>query len=236
MIGIYQITNLKSGKLYIGQSVDVKKRIKDHIYELSHGMHGNRYLQSAWNKYGAANFVFSVLEVVPEESLTEREKYWVEFYGGYESDKLYNLREPGSKGKLAAEAVSKLSESQKKLRQTNPEFVARLSQSLKDSWTLERRKAWSDSKTGIKLSASHRRSLQEAANRRVGIPRDEEVKQKISAALKGHPVSEETRRKLSEAAKKQPRRKLTEEERKHLSQKAKENWARKKQKECQEVK
>ena len=95
MIGIYQITNLRSGKIYIGQSLDVFARIRQHKYELRHGLHLNRYLQSAWNKYGESNFVFSVLEEVSEEKLTEREKYWVDFYGGYESDRLYNLREPG---------------------------------------------------------------------------------------------------------------------------------------------
>lgn len=235
MIGIYQITNLKSGKLYIGQSVDIQKRIKDHLYELNHGIHANRYLQAAWNKYGESNFVFSTLELISEEHLTERERYWVNFYGGYESDKLYNLREPGPTGRMSVESIAKLSESQKQLRKNNPEYVAKLSKSLKASWTPERRKAWSESKTGVKLSESHKQSLQRAASNRVGVPRDESVKQKISSTLKGHAVSEETRQKLRDAAKKQPRRKLTDEEKQHLSQKAKEYWARRKQQECQEV-
>lgn len=102
MIGIYQITNLRSGKIYIGQSLDVLARLRQHKYELRHNLHLNRYLQSAWNKYGESNFVFSVLEEVSEEKLTEREKYWVDFYGGYESDRLYNLREPGPSGRLSA--------------------------------------------------------------------------------------------------------------------------------------
>lgn len=236
MIGIYQITNLKSGKMYIGQSVDIDKRIHDHIYELSNNVHSNRYLQAAWNKYGKSNFVFSVLQETSEEELTAAEKYWVDYYGGYESDYLYNLREPGPKGKLSADALRKLSESQKKLRE-DPEFCKKLSEGAKRSWTEERRQAWSRQLTGRELSEKHIESLRAAAKRKQGIPRPAKVKQKISNTLKGHAVSDETREKLRQAALKQERRKLTPEEREHRRQKAKEYWQRKKQlqEECQEV-
>lgn len=233
MKGIYQITNLRSGKMYVGQSIDIEKRFKDHIYELEHNIHSNRYLQSSWNKYGKSNFVFSMLEKVQEEdNLTSRERYWVDYYGGYESDVLYNLREPGPTGRLSREALDRLSESQKKLRE-NPEYSAKLAKSLKKSWTPERRKNWSDYKLGTPLSPNHKKKLQEAALKRVGEKRSEEVKSKISEKLKGHPVSEETREKLRQAAKKQKHRSLTEDEKKHLSEKAKENWKIRK---CQEVK
>lgn len=233
MQGIYQITNLKSGKLYIGQSLNVEKRIKDHQYELSRGIHINRYLQAAWNKYGEANFVFSVLEeVLCSDDLTRREKYWVDFYGGYESDVLYNLREPGPSGKMSSDSLKRLSESQKVLRKDS-EYNQRLSRALKNSWTPERRKQWSDFKKGKPLSEKHKEKLREVAAKKSGVSRPTEVKRKISETLKGHEVSEATREKLRNAAKKQPRRSLTADEKLNLSIKAKEQW--RKRKECQEV-
>ena len=33
MIGIYKIINLINGKIYIGQSININKRIKDHFWK-----------------------------------------------------------------------------------------------------------------------------------------------------------------------------------------------------------
>ena len=33
MIGIYKITNNINGKIYIGQSIDIKERWKQHLYK-----------------------------------------------------------------------------------------------------------------------------------------------------------------------------------------------------------
>ena len=52
MHGVYQIKNLINGKLYIGSSIDVDKRLKSHFSALDKGCHNNAYLQNAWNKYG----------------------------------------------------------------------------------------------------------------------------------------------------------------------------------------
>ena len=37
--GIYKITNTANGKIYIGQSVDVQRRINDHQRTLAKGTH-----------------------------------------------------------------------------------------------------------------------------------------------------------------------------------------------------
>ena len=51
MIGIYKIENKVNGKVYIGQSVNIKKRWKQHKYELNSNNHVNKHLQASWNKY-----------------------------------------------------------------------------------------------------------------------------------------------------------------------------------------
>lgn len=44
LIGIYSITNKINGKVYVGQSVNVYKRWKDHKYELNKNIHHNIYI------------------------------------------------------------------------------------------------------------------------------------------------------------------------------------------------
>lgn len=52
MRGIYKITNLNDGKVYIGKSEDLKRRIKTHKLLLKRNKHFNYHLQNAYNKYG----------------------------------------------------------------------------------------------------------------------------------------------------------------------------------------
>ena len=61
--GIYTITNNVTGKLYIGESLDIYRRWHDeHIPQLRKNHHYNRELQNDFNKYGEENFSFEVLE------------------------------------------------------------------------------------------------------------------------------------------------------------------------------
>lgn len=89
--GIYAITNTVNGKQYIGSSVNIKKRWACHISGLERGTSRSVRLQSAWSKYGASSFSFTVIEFVPEHSaLIEREQYWIERTGCAEDG--YNAR------------------------------------------------------------------------------------------------------------------------------------------------
>lgn len=78
--GIYRITDLTTGKSYIGQSVDIKERFRQHIKSaLTYGKATNK-LYSTMQKSGVYNFTFEILEEVSRENLNERETYWIEFY------------------------------------------------------------------------------------------------------------------------------------------------------------
>lgn len=78
--GIYSITHVASGKLYVGQSSKMRDRWLFHRSALRRGVHSNRPLQNAWNKYGEAAFAFAVLELVALDDalLCEREQYWID--------------------------------------------------------------------------------------------------------------------------------------------------------------
>lgn len=60
--GIYKIENILNGDFYVGSSIDVYKRYYQHRTLLKRNKHWSTHLQNSWNKYGADNFVFTVLE------------------------------------------------------------------------------------------------------------------------------------------------------------------------------
>jgi group I intron endonuclease len=83
-------------KKYIGQSIDIYHRWKDHKRELNGNRHHNEYLQRAWNKYKEENFEFIVLEDCEVDELSEREKYYIKLYK--DMDLAYNIHDGGDEG------------------------------------------------------------------------------------------------------------------------------------------
>jgi len=91
-MGVYEILNILDSKMYIGSSVDLPKRKRDHLRELKNNIHTNGRLQNAFNKYGLKNFVFSILEFVSDrESLLEREQYWIDKMDSSNRNVGYNI-------------------------------------------------------------------------------------------------------------------------------------------------
>lgn len=83
--GIYKIENLINGKVYVGQSVDVFNRWKQHQNQLENNTHYNTHLLRAYNKYGVENFQYELLEECDLHSLNEREMYWISHYDSLNS-------------------------------------------------------------------------------------------------------------------------------------------------------
>ena len=83
--GIYKITRLKTGEIYIGKSTDVKKRWGEHS-KTAYGVGtiAHSILHTTIKRDGIENFTFELLEEVPKDKLTEREKYWINFYNSKE--------------------------------------------------------------------------------------------------------------------------------------------------------
>lgn len=84
--GIYKITNLINGKVYIGQSIDIKRRWQDHRNK-KYWRKRDYVLYRAFYKYGIENFSFEVLECCGMSDLDEREIFYIQkynsFYKGY---------------------------------------------------------------------------------------------------------------------------------------------------------
>ena len=75
--GIYKIINKKNNKIYIGSSVDIKKRKEKHFWMLEKGIHDNKFLQSSYNRDGKENFLFDVIEMCDKNDLVEKENYYI---------------------------------------------------------------------------------------------------------------------------------------------------------------
>lgn len=85
---IYKITHTTNGFSYIGSSMrkTVESRWQRHRKDLRKGVHHNRHLQRAWNKYGEKSFEFSIIEECPDADVLLREQFYID-----SSTKLYNI-------------------------------------------------------------------------------------------------------------------------------------------------
>lgn len=91
MQGIYKITNKINGKIYIGQSIDLDRRKKEHIRDLNKNRNHNNHFQNAWNKYGEENFKFEYIHIVEDSSeLNYLETYYINLYDSTNPDNGYN--------------------------------------------------------------------------------------------------------------------------------------------------
>lgn len=95
MIGIYKITNQLNGKVYIGQSIDIEERWRQHK-RAWRDTSRKALLYEAIRKDGLENFLFEIIEECPKERLNEREKFWIREYNsledGYNMSTIENLQ------------------------------------------------------------------------------------------------------------------------------------------------
>lgn len=75
--GIYEIRNTICDKSYIGQSVDLERRMNAHKYDLRSGRHSNIHLQRAWDKYGEGAFEFNILAECSISNLDQLEILYI---------------------------------------------------------------------------------------------------------------------------------------------------------------
>ena len=79
--GIYKITCLKTGEIYIGKSTDIKSRWQQHCKSAFNcGTIAHSLLHTKMKQHGIEQFTFEVVEQVPKDQLTEREKFYINFY------------------------------------------------------------------------------------------------------------------------------------------------------------
>lgn len=93
--GIYLIQNSLTKQAYVGQSKNIKVRIKQHLRCLRNGNHPNKKLQNSWNSYTESDFKISTLQNCDIEFLTSYEIKYYEYYKTLPAG-IYNLMPPGT--------------------------------------------------------------------------------------------------------------------------------------------
>jgi group I intron endonuclease len=102
--GIYKIYCEGNNKVYIGSSVNVRKRRNEHLHHLRGNKHPNRHLQHSYNKYGEASFGFSVVLECEKEILLIEEEKCIRKYNSYNEG--FNLIERIGKEKRQSQRLS----------------------------------------------------------------------------------------------------------------------------------
>ena len=87
---VYAWENLWNWNMYVGQTIDLDEREKQHIRD------HKQVIDGAIDKYGEENFDRYIIDVgYSKEELDEREKYWIAYYDTFEGSKHYNCTEGG---------------------------------------------------------------------------------------------------------------------------------------------
>ncbi len=177
MKGIYKITNLINGKVYIGQSERLNEREREHFYRLGRGEHNNEHLQKAFNKYGKDKFIFEIIEET--DDLDNKELYWLNENGGLNSNKTYNLKDPKTK---EWSNYVKVKQSKTMAGENNPNFG--------NKWTEEQKNKLSEKRKGVSLEeriGKDKADLTKAkmSKSQTGRRHPSEVKDKIRGANMG---------------------------------------------------
>ena len=89
---VYKTTNIKNGKVYIGQS-------KKCIQKSSRYIGSGKFFLRAVKEFGRDCFVKEIIEEIDSNNcslLDEREKYWIFYYDSTNPDNGYNLTKGGA--------------------------------------------------------------------------------------------------------------------------------------------
>jgi group I intron endonuclease len=226
IICVYKITS-PSGKIYIGSSVNYKKRLTQYR---GTGAKAQTILYNSFLKYGIDNHVFEIVELCTRENLLERELHYGLLYEvlGEKGlncqlpnfgDKVRNIRQETidkmKQWKPSEETLARMKEAQIKRAKEYP-MTEDIKQKLREANL--GKKASDETKKKMSLKGKGRVVSEETKERMRAWKRkpvSEEVKKRISEKLKGKPLSESTKKAISIALTGRP-----------CSQKTKENSAK----------
>lgn len=119
---IYKILCKHNGKIYVGSTVNFKKRKNQHINKLKSNKHHNYLLQKIYNKHGLENLVFEIIEeVLTHDELIVREEYHINrldtYNNGLNLKEYYERKQSFSLSEEAKQKISKALSGKKKTKE-----------------------------------------------------------------------------------------------------------------------
>jgi group I intron endonuclease len=209
--GVYKITNLKNGRLYVGGSVDIAKRIWAHKTTLKRNENKNKPMQEDFNICGMSAFDFSVIEFVDDKSkVIEREQHWIVTLNAATNG--YNMapnagpvtgikRSDETKVRLSASLKGRpmLPEVREKLRIANIGRKHSAEEIEKRASALRGRHISDAHKAALSAAMKGKKKSPEHVEKMRGLRPTEESKEKNRQAHLGMKASSETRKKISES-------------------------------------
>lgn len=197
MLGyIYKITN-PSGKIYIGQTIDIKTRKNKYKYL---NCKNQTRLYRSLLKYGWESHIFEIIETIEIDSIDRLSFLEIEWISKLDSfNKGLNCTSGGhgtSGKKYSEESKIKMRNSQLGKKQSKETIEKRVKSLLGKKRSEQFKENLSKIKKGTALSEEVKQKLSKINK---GKKLSDETKFKISISNKGRLVSEETRRKISEA-------------------------------------
>lgn len=190
---IYVIQNLVTGRAYIGQTTNYKRRRNEHLRALVNGTHFNRRLQHNWNKYGERQFEITCIREAPVDVLTTYEQYFLDMYRTFAAG-VFNSEGPVDAPSMGAERSAEFREN-----------IRRLHTGKRYSDATKAKIGAASRGRRFNLSLEARAKISEANRRRKLSP---ETRKKIGAGNRGkkHIFSDTHRENLSRALKDYRRR------------------------------
>lgn len=161
--GVYKITNIITGKYYIGSSYHCEERWKQHLKGLRHGSHVNTLMLHSFQKHGEDNFKFEIIHPLPESDSRDKEQWYLDnFY-----DDIYNI------SRIAYHGGDLIS-----YHPNKDDIIFRMTESVNKRYATmtdeDKEKQWA--------------YLKEKGNPMLGRNHTEESKKKMSESMKGRPA------------------------------------------------
>jgi group I intron endonuclease len=179
IIGIYKITS-PSGKIYIGQSINIEKRWEKYQKYIEN-IKNQIKLYNSLKKYGWEQHKFEIVEKCEEFKLLERETHWKIFYKVLEIPSLC-CRIDGKGGRNSKETNKKIGDSHRGRKYSD-----------------ESKLKISNAKKGVVFTDEHKRKISEAKKGKTHL--SNEAKIKIGEANKNKIRTSLTKEKISSSMK-----------------------------------
>lgn len=223
LCGIYRLTHKETGRHYIGQSVDILSRWKQHEKATS-----KTKIAAAIRAYGWSAFTFEIIELCDRSKLAELESKHIAQYASLAPNG-FNLTTGEEVKRLSEETKLKIAEANRRrvVSDATREKI-RLYRLTPDA--IDRTRKMGESRKGAKLTDEHKAKISESskalahisiprlAEHNRGSKRTPEQKERIKAVHVGAKRSDETRARLSASLKgKLIGREQTDEHRKNVS-------------------